>query len=289
MGSHFASYDRTDAGMYYADQRFYRDGVGRFLSADPYQSTGIPVSPASWNKYGYVTGDPVNLSDPLGLDPSLGASCRMIWVGGFPQVICPVEVRAVAPLGLPMVIGGGARKIDDLELPMSIPTKAWEALLQESRNCMGDANAFGDALYSALGRNAKIDLAIGVLSNKHADSILGNIVVAAGAVGTGTAVGAAKAGEVGAIVGMIAGAVAAAVGATQNQSILKHDIEEQIGGLLVDSEVGAWLEGHGYSSLWDYFSQRQEVYDKVRRKKSDCLDATLGRSLEVEPIVGPFE
>ncbi len=31
VGSHFATYDRTDAGMYYADQRHYRDGVGKLV------------------------------------------------------------------------------------------------------------------------------------------------------------------------------------------------------------------------------------------------------------------
>lgn len=53
--------------MYYADQRYYRDGVGRFLSADPYRASGGPSDPASWNRYAYVSSDPVNLWDPHGL------------------------------------------------------------------------------------------------------------------------------------------------------------------------------------------------------------------------------
>ena len=49
------------------DQRYYASVAGRFMTVDP---TGLgaadPRNPASWNRYTYVLGDPVNFSDPWG-------------------------------------------------------------------------------------------------------------------------------------------------------------------------------------------------------------------------------
>ena len=54
-------------GLDYADQRYYASTYGRFNTADPYQASGGPKSPASWNRYSYTRGDPVNRVDPGGL------------------------------------------------------------------------------------------------------------------------------------------------------------------------------------------------------------------------------
>lgn len=55
------------------DQRFYASSYGRFLTADPYVAGGPakgsvsnPKDPGSWNRYGYVEGDPINNVDPTG-------------------------------------------------------------------------------------------------------------------------------------------------------------------------------------------------------------------------------
>lgn len=56
-------------GLDYADQRFYASSYGRFNTPDPYKSgsgSGTPSDPASWNKYAYVEGDPINEFDPTG-------------------------------------------------------------------------------------------------------------------------------------------------------------------------------------------------------------------------------
>jgi RHS repeat-associated protein len=68
----FATYTRDSAtGLDYADQRYYTSAFGRFMSPDPYRamstSPSNPANPLSWNRYAYVTGDPVNKSDPQGL------------------------------------------------------------------------------------------------------------------------------------------------------------------------------------------------------------------------------
>ena len=66
----FATYTRDGVtGLDYADQRYYASTYGRFNTPDPYKSgsgSGTPSDPASWNKYAYVEGDPINEFDPTG-------------------------------------------------------------------------------------------------------------------------------------------------------------------------------------------------------------------------------
>src|SRR5882757_7632071 len=56
----------SETGLDYAVNRYHQSGMGRFLSVDPYKASGGPASPASWNRYAYAGGDPVNLYDPTG-------------------------------------------------------------------------------------------------------------------------------------------------------------------------------------------------------------------------------
>jgi RHS repeat-associated protein len=72
----FASYTRDSAtGLDYADQRYYFSTLGRFMSPDPSKASGGASRPNSWNRYTYVSSNPVNLDDPHGLleaDPICG-------------------------------------------------------------------------------------------------------------------------------------------------------------------------------------------------------------------------
>jgi RHS repeat-associated protein len=64
----FATYTRDAAtGLDYADQRYYASNFGRMMSPDPYKASAGPKNPASWNRYSYTRGDPVNRFDPGGL------------------------------------------------------------------------------------------------------------------------------------------------------------------------------------------------------------------------------
>ena len=70
----FATYTRDSAtGLDYADQRYYSNQFGRFMTPDPYLPSAAPMDPASWNRYAYTRGDPVNRRDPFGLDDFLDA------------------------------------------------------------------------------------------------------------------------------------------------------------------------------------------------------------------------
>jgi RHS repeat-associated protein len=63
----FATYTRdAGTGIDYADQRWHAQGVGRFLTSDPYQASAGAEDPGSWNRYGYVGGDPVGNLDSTG-------------------------------------------------------------------------------------------------------------------------------------------------------------------------------------------------------------------------------
>jgi RHS repeat-associated protein len=63
----FATYTRDAAtGLDYADQRYYANNFGRFMSPDRYVASGGASDPGSWNRYSYTRSDPVNRVDPMG-------------------------------------------------------------------------------------------------------------------------------------------------------------------------------------------------------------------------------
>ena len=71
MDPAFATYHYdAPSGLEYALNRYYDPARGRFTTADPYESSGHPQNPLSWNRYAYVTGDPINMNDPTGLEGS---------------------------------------------------------------------------------------------------------------------------------------------------------------------------------------------------------------------------
>ena len=55
------------SGLYYLRARYYDPAQGRFLTRDPF--AGVLNLPQTLNPYAYATNNPVNLTDPSGLDP----------------------------------------------------------------------------------------------------------------------------------------------------------------------------------------------------------------------------
>ena len=90
----FGTYFRDPAangGLDYADQRYYANAGGRFLTPDP--STGSAAGdPGSWNKYAYVQGDPVNFADPSGLNRLL---CDVYTDYGCAGAVTPTDPGVV--------------------------------------------------------------------------------------------------------------------------------------------------------------------------------------------------
>jgi len=64
--SSFDGYKRAPSGLDYAQQRYYSSALGRFVSPDPYEKSAHPDSPDSWNRYAFVSNDPINRTDPNG-------------------------------------------------------------------------------------------------------------------------------------------------------------------------------------------------------------------------------
>ena len=90
----FATYWRDSAsGFDYANKRYFSNAYGRFMTPDPYQASGGPSDPGSWNRYTYTRADPVNRRDPLGL-----ADCTTC-DDGPDNGYCPASIESCAPLG----------------------------------------------------------------------------------------------------------------------------------------------------------------------------------------------
>ncbi|MEK6288507.1 MAG: RHS repeat-associated core domain-containing protein [Acidobacteriota bacterium] len=67
----FTSYERdNETGIDYAINRQYSQNTGRFSRPDPV--TGSVSTPQSLNRYSYVNNDPINSTDPLGLESVWG-------------------------------------------------------------------------------------------------------------------------------------------------------------------------------------------------------------------------
>jgi RHS repeat-associated protein len=89
----FGTYWRDSiSGLDYADQRYFSGQLARFLSPDSFTDSAAPGHPGTWNRYAYVTGDPVNFGDPSGLDFT-AAECI-----ANPQ-LCDGSLGNVTPFG----------------------------------------------------------------------------------------------------------------------------------------------------------------------------------------------
>jgi RHS repeat-associated protein len=64
----------SNTGLDYANNRYYSNAYGRFMTPDPYTNSGRLTDPQSWNRYAYTRGDPVNRKDPAGTCDQSGDS-----------------------------------------------------------------------------------------------------------------------------------------------------------------------------------------------------------------------
>jgi RHS repeat-associated protein len=61
--------------LVYLRNRYYNPNLGTFVSQDPYE--GVINNPMSLNRYSYVQGNPVNLTDPSGMISVQAMNCLM--------------------------------------------------------------------------------------------------------------------------------------------------------------------------------------------------------------------
>lgn len=108
----FTSYTRDSAtgesGLDYAKFRQFNSGQGRFMSAD--LQAGRIAAPQSLNRYAYVLGDPVNLTDPKGLSCHF-ESVTVTGDGGFSEtsfsVVCQDDPQGGGAGDYSVGSGGG--------------------------------------------------------------------------------------------------------------------------------------------------------------------------------------
>ena len=77
----FTGYQRdNEAGLDYAQARYYASTQARFTSPDPLLSSGHTTDPQSWNRYTYCLNNPMTLTDPAGMEAPRGPDAQwMAW------------------------------------------------------------------------------------------------------------------------------------------------------------------------------------------------------------------
>ncbi len=66
----FTGYQKDEeTKLDFAEARMYENRFGRFTAVDPLLASGRSANPQTFNRYLYVTNNPIALSDPTGLDP----------------------------------------------------------------------------------------------------------------------------------------------------------------------------------------------------------------------------
>ena len=83
----FTGYEKDGTGLYHARARAYSQGRGRFQQPDPLGLGAADLSaPQTLNAYAYVHNDPINFTDPEGLDdiPTMGmVDMGKTWASGL--------------------------------------------------------------------------------------------------------------------------------------------------------------------------------------------------------------
>jgi RHS repeat-associated protein len=98
----FATYTRDSAtGNDYADQRYYTSVLGRFMTADPSSASAGAADPASWNRYAYTRGDPVNRFDSFGTCDQSADTSTSITVCGTTDPVSGTAGSSIAGQGAP--------------------------------------------------------------------------------------------------------------------------------------------------------------------------------------------
>src|SRR5579863_3205668 len=84
----YATYWRDSAtSLDYANNRYYSNAYGRFMTPDPYTNSGRLTDPQSWNRYAYTRGDPVNRVDVTGTDDTPTFSITVLDLINTPPII----------------------------------------------------------------------------------------------------------------------------------------------------------------------------------------------------------
>ena len=171
----FATYWRDSAtGLDYAQQRYYSNIYGRFMSPDPYRSSTALRNPQSWNRYAYVENDPVNLVDPSGrsAEDPLGMDClaNAVFDASVSESDCAGDYSWLAsPVASALAVASQRRSVLD-----SLTDAGWISGYSLPN---GNLNAFDLSF-----QGSAAPVAIGVCLSDPACALVAGTVVLGGAV-----------------------------------------------------------------------------------------------------------
>jgi RHS repeat-associated protein len=136
----------SQAGLYYARNRFYDPTTGRFLQRDPILFRGATLP------YAYADNDPVNRRDPLGLNPDAEADAAS--VSGSSRLDSMVMDNVIKP----DIFTAG-------DIAIETGTLALEGALWGEGQVLGRARTFGALITPAVGEG--LGTAWGVYAATH--------------------------------------------------------------------------------------------------------------------------
>jgi RHS repeat-associated protein len=140
----FTGYEKdTETQLDFAEARMYQNKHGRFTAVDPLMASANPGNPQTFNLYIYVNNNPLNLTDPSGLDPcdlNTGVGCPTTQGSSIIQNPCYVsagctrinlaEVQSEGVRDVPVeetTSGTVSSNISPIPLPSSMPTGSGNA------------------------------------------------------------------------------------------------------------------------------------------------------------------
>jgi RHS repeat-associated protein len=171
----------SGTGLFQLRARYYDPALGRFLSRD--RAEGQPESPASFHPYAYANGDPIDHSDPSGLETLSELTVAEALDASFDALYSLNRVRTVCSLTQRLDVAGNMALIAQLAI-----TAAGSALVDDlaARAFTGGpaGKSSGKIAFTAFGTNP---FRLGGASVKSVEfrlevplNVVGNVAFASG-------------------------------------------------------------------------------------------------------------
>ncbi|MEQ1607092.1 MAG: RHS repeat-associated core domain-containing protein [Pyrinomonadaceae bacterium] len=109
----FTGYERDlETGLDFAQARYMGSSLGRFTSPDPLSASASPGDPQSWNRYAFVLGNPINLTDSTGM--SVDDDCPGSPGGRCPSFPIAINGPATGSIAIVDVVSDGIADVVNL-------------------------------------------------------------------------------------------------------------------------------------------------------------------------------
>lgn len=212
-------YYQTETGLSYNYFRDYDPNVGRYIESDP-----IGLRGGSYSTYAYVLGNPVSLTDPLGLYCLSDAQINGIAASAGGAVAGGAALAEFGPVGIAVgaLVGGATGRMLAYMANATLGNQVTAATTGGATSSLNApiSGALGGTVGGVVAYGAQKAGAPDAVSIPAGSAVGGAVSGAAASViegvGTGAAAGAAEGGAIGAASGATAAAIAAALKAGNN-------------------------------------------------------------------------